>query len=63
MKTLTPHELELVSGGSDSFAYDAGQFFGGMVGWVRGNLATYVFLGPGIGGAIAIATGVGEAGT
>lgn len=63
MKTLSSSELEQLTGGSDSFAYDAGQFFGGMVGWFRANLATYVILGPGVGGAVAIVVATGEAGT
>ena len=62
MKTLTPVELETVAGGADSFATDAGQFFGAMAGWVRANLGLYTFLGPGVGGAVAIVTGLEAAG-
>ncbi len=61
MKNLSFDELAAIDAGKDNFATDAGQFLGGVSGWIRANVGLYLLLGPGIGGLAAINAGLAEA--
>lgn len=61
MKTMTESQLGEVLGGGDNIQKDLGQFLGGANGWIQGNMAVYLLLGPGIGGIAAALAGLKEA--
>jgi hypothetical protein len=61
MKTMTELQLGEVLGGGDTIQRDIGQFIGGANGWIQGNMAAYLLLGPGIGGIAAAVAGLKEA--